>query len=48
MGSSQDMGVPDDYIYGTVRFSFSKFNTPDEIVETEKALKETVEKLRSN
>ena len=42
----KNMGVPDDYIYGTVRFSFSKFNTLDEIIETEKVLKETVEKLR--
>ena len=42
----KDMGVPDDYIYGTVRFSFSKFNTLEEIIETEKVLKETVEKLR--
>ena len=44
----KDMGVPDDYIYGTIRFSFSKFNTLDEIIETEKILKETVEKLRGN
>ena len=44
----RDMGVPDDYIYGTIRFSFSKYNTLDEIIETEKILKETVEKLRSN
>lgn len=44
----KNMGVPDDYIYGTVRFSFSKFNTLDEIIETEKVLKETVEKLRGN
>ena len=44
----KNMGVPDDYIYGTIRFSFSKFNTIDEIIETEKVLKETVEKLRSN
>ena len=43
----KNMGVPDDYIYGTIRFSFSKFNTLDEIIETEKVLKETVEKLRS-
>ena len=43
----KDIGVPDDYIYGTVRFSFSKYNTLDEIVETEKVLKETIEKLRS-
>ena len=43
----KDIGVPDDYIYGTIRFSFSKFNTLDEIIETEKVLKETVEKLRS-
>lgn len=42
------MEVPDDYIYGTIRFSFSKFNTLDEIIETENVLKETVEKLRSN
>ena len=42
----KDMGVPDDYIYGTIRFSFSKFNTLEEIIETEKVLKETVEKLR--
>lgn len=44
----KDMGVPDDYIYGTIRFSFSKFNTLDEIIEAEKVLKETVEKLRGN
>lgn len=44
----KSMGVPDDYIYGTVRFSFSKFNTLEEIIETEKILKETIEKLRSN
>ena len=44
----KEIGVPDDYIYGTVRFSFSKFNTLDEIIETEKVLKETIEKLRSN
>lgn len=43
----KDMGVPDDYIYGTVRFSFSRYNTLEEIIETEKILKETVEKLRS-
>ena len=42
----KDMSVPDDYIYGTIRFSFSKFNTFDEIIEAEKVLKETVEKLR--
>lgn len=44
----KNMGVPDDYIYGTIRFSFSEFNTLDEITETEKVLKETVEKLRGN
>ena len=44
----KNMGVPDDYIYGTIRFSFSKFNTLEEIVETEKVLKEIIEKLRSN
>lgn len=44
----KSMGVPDDYIYGTIRFSFSKFNTLEEIIETEKVLKETVEKLRGN
>ena len=41
------MGVPDDYIYGTIRFSFSEYNTLDEIIETEKVLKETVEKIRN-
>ena len=44
----KNLGVPDDYIYGTIRFSFSKFNTLDEIIKTEKVLKEIVEKLRSN
>lgn len=44
----KDMGVPDDYIYGTVRFSFSKFNTLEEIIEVEKVLKEIIEKLRGN
>ena len=44
----KDMGVPDDYIYGTVRFSLSRYNTLEEIIETEKVLKETIEKLRGN
>lgn len=44
----KEMCVPDDYIYGTVRFSFSKFNTLEEIIEVEKVLKETIEKLRGN
>ena len=44
----KDLKVPDEYIYGTIRFSFSKYNTLDEIIETEKVLKETVEKLRGN
>ena len=44
----KSIGVPDDYIYGAVRFSFSKFNTLDEIIHTEKVLKEIIEKLRSN
>lgn len=44
----KEMNVPDDYIYGTVRFSFSEFNTIDEIIETEQVLKETVEKLRGD
>lgn len=44
----KDMGVPDDYIYGTVRFSFSKYNTIAEIMEVEKVLKEIIEKLRGN
>ena len=44
----RDMGVPDDYIYGTIRFSFSEYNTLDEIIETENVLKETVEKIRGN
>ena len=44
----KDLKVPDEYIYGTVRFSFSKFNTIEEIITTENILKETVEKLRGN
>lgn len=44
----KEMNVPNDYIYGTVRFSFSEFNTIDEIIETEQVLKETVEKLRGD
>ena len=43
----KDLGVPDDYIYGTIRFSFSKFNTLDEIIEVEQKLKIIVEKLRN-
>lgn len=42
----KDMGIPDDYIYGTVRFSFSRYNTLEEIIEVEKVLKEIIEKLR--
>lgn len=44
----KDLKVTDEYIYGTVRFSFSKFNTIEEIITTENILKETVEKLRGN
>ena len=44
----KDLKVPDEYIYGTIRFSFSKFNTIEEIIETEKVLKEIIGKLRSN
>ena len=44
----KDMGVPDDYIYGTVRFSFSRYNTLEEIIEVEKVLNETIKKLRGN
>lgn len=44
----KSMRVPDDYIYGTIRFSFSKYNTLDEIIETENVLKKTIEKLRGN
>lgn len=40
------INVPDDYIYGTIRFSFSEYNTIAEIMEVEKVLKETIEKLR--
>lgn len=42
----KSMKVPDNYIYGTIRFSFGEFNTIDEIIGTEQVLKETVEKLR--
>ena len=43
----KDLKVPDEYVYGTIRFSFSEFNTLDEIIVTEQVLKETIEKLRN-
>ena len=43
----KDLGVPDDYIYGTIRFSFSRLNTIEEIIEVEQKLKTIVEKLRN-
>lgn len=43
----KDLGVPDDYIHGTVRFSFSRLNTIEEIIEVEQKLKTIVEKLRN-
>ncbi len=42
----KEFGVPDDYIYGTIRFSFNELNTIDEILRTEIALKDIVKKLR--
>ena len=42
----KNMGVPDDYIYGTVRFSFSEYNTLEEIEFVEKVLVDIVTKLR--
>ena len=42
----KNMGVPDDYIYGTVRFSFSEYNTLEEIEFVEKVLLDIVIKLR--
>ena len=42
----KEINVPNDYIYGTVRFSFNKSNTLEEIIKTEKALKEIIEKVR--
>lgn len=42
----KEFGVPDDYIYGTIRFSFSELNTMEEIVHVEKVLKNAVKKLR--
>ena len=42
----KNMGVPDDYIYGTVRFSFSEYNTIEEIEFVEKVLLDIVTKLR--
>lgn len=42
----KNMGVPDDYIYGTVRFSFSEYNTMEEIELVEKELLDIVTKLR--
>lgn len=43
----KDLGVPDDYIYGTIRFSFSRLNTIEEIIEVERKLKTIIEKLRN-
>lgn len=43
----KDLGVPDDYIYGTIRFSFSRLNTIEEIIEVEQKLKTIIEKLRN-
>lgn len=42
----KELKVPDDYINGTIRFSFSEFNTLDEIIATEKVLKESIKMLR--
>lgn len=42
----KEFGVPNDYIFGTIRFSFSELNTMDEIVKVEKTLKEIIWKLR--
>lgn len=42
----KSMGIPDDYIYGTVRFSFSEYNTLEEIEFVEKVLIDIVTKLR--
>ncbi len=42
----KSMGVPDDYIYGAVRFSFSEYNTIEEIEFVEKELLDIVTKLR--
>ena len=42
----KSMGVPDDYIYGTVRFSFSEYNTLEEVEFVEKVLLDIVTKLR--
>ena len=43
----KDLGVPNDYINGTVRFSFSRFNSLNEIIEVEVKLKSIIEKLRN-
>lgn len=41
------IGVPDDYIEGTIRISLSEHNTPEECRIVAEAIKEEVAKLRS-
>lgn len=42
----KEFGIPGDYIYGTIRFSFSELNTLDEIIQTETVLKDIIRRLR--
>lgn len=42
----KDLGIPEDYIYGTIRFSFSHLNTLEEIEIVESKLKKIVNQLR--
>lgn len=42
----QAMGLPDGRIKGAVRFTFGKYNAPEEVEETVRALKDAVNKIR--
>ncbi len=42
-----EMGVPVEFAHGTIRFSFGKYNTKEEVDYTLDAVVETVEKLRA-
>lgn len=43
----QEIGVPEDYIYGTIRISFSSENTHDEIIDASKIIIDCVKILRN-
>lgn len=43
----QEIGVPEDYIYGTIRISFSSENTYDEIIDASKIIIDCIKILRN-